>query len=86
MTEPKTIYVRAIDLERLGIQIAHWSGDDPKLKQECAENAELIAGVFGTGFKIAGEVGTMPGTDGFTMAAFKADEVPVGTKLFYRKK
>jgi hypothetical protein len=29
-----------------------------------------------------GEVGSMPGTSGFTMAAFKADEVPIGTKLF----
>jgi hypothetical protein len=29
-----------------------------------------------------GEVGTMPGTDGFTMACFKASEVPVGTKLY----
>ncbi|ARL90966.1 hypothetical protein BOC57_34845 [Burkholderia pseudomallei] len=29
-----------------------------------------------------GEAGTMPGTDGFTMAAFRADDVPVGTKLY----
>jgi len=29
-----------------------------------------------------GEAGRMPGTDGFTMAAFKADAVPVGTKLY----
>lgn len=29
-----------------------------------------------------GEVGTMPGTSGFTMACFRADEVPVGTKIY----
>lgn len=29
-----------------------------------------------------GEVGSMPGTAGFTMACFRADEVPVGTKLY----
>ena len=29
-----------------------------------------------------GEVGTMPGTTGFTMACFKAADVPFGTKLY----
>jgi len=29
-----------------------------------------------------GEVGTMPGTTGFTMACFKAEDVPIGTKLY----
>lgn len=29
-----------------------------------------------------GEAGTMPGTDGFTMACFKAADVPLGTKLY----
>lgn len=29
-----------------------------------------------------GEVGTMPGTSGFTMACFHADKVPLGTKLY----
>jgi hypothetical protein len=29
-----------------------------------------------------GEAGAMPGSDGFTLAAFKAEDVPVGTKLF----
>lgn len=32
-----------------------------------------------------GQAGTMPGTDGFTMAAFRADDVPVGTKLYTLK-
>lgn len=30
----------------------------------------------------AGEAGTMPGTDGFTMAVFRAADVPLGTKLY----
>lgn len=30
-----------------------------------------------------GEAGTMPGTDGFTMAVFRAADVPVGTKLYH---
>ena len=29
-----------------------------------------------------GEAGSMPGTDGFTMARFRASDVPVGTKLY----
>ena len=29
-----------------------------------------------------GEASRMPGTDGFTMACFKAADVPVGTKLY----
>lgn len=29
-----------------------------------------------------GEVGSMPGTSGFTMACFKAEDVPIGTKLY----
>ena len=29
-----------------------------------------------------GEAGAMPGTDGFTMACFRAEDVPVGTKLY----
>ena len=31
-----------------------------------------------------GEAGSMPGTDGFTMACFRASDVPVGTKLYTR--
>ncbi|QIG67441.1 hypothetical protein EVB39_112 [Rhizobium phage RHph_TM3_3_9] len=33
-------------------------------------------------FKKVGEAGTMPGTTGFTCAAFIAESVPVGTELF----
>lgn len=32
-----------------------------------------------------GEVGRMPGTDGFTMACFRAAEVPIGTTLYVRR-
>lgn len=31
-----------------------------------------------------GAAGAMPGTSGFTMACFKADEVPLGTRLYTR--
>lgn len=31
---------------------------------------------------MVGEAGKMPGTSGFTMACFKAEDVPVGTKLY----
>ena len=34
----------------------------------------------------AGIAGSMPGTSGFTMACFSADEVPMGTKLYTLKK
>ena len=32
--------------------------------------------------EMVGEAGSMPGTDGFTMACFRASDVPVGTKLY----
>ena len=32
--------------------------------------------------KPIGTVGGMPGTTGFTMACFHADEVPIGSKLY----
>lgn len=82
MTDPKTIYVRAIDLEMLGIQITHWTGDNPEIRAECKRNAETIRDAFINPRKAVGQVGTMPGTDGFTMACFEADQVPVGTTLF----
>lgn len=36
----------------------------------------------GEGGVPVGEAGSMPGTDGFTMAAFEAKDVPIGTKLY----
>jgi hypothetical protein len=38
------------------------------------------------GWVLVGEAGSMPGTDGFTMGAFHADQVPVGTKLYVAPK
>lgn len=32
--------------------------------------------------KPVGEAGSMPGTTGFTMACFYANEVPIGSKLY----
>lgn len=46
MEELKTIYVRAVDLERLGVHIAHWTGDDPEIRQQCHDNAKKIARMF----------------------------------------
>jgi len=34
------------------------------------------------GQEVVGVAGTMPGTDGFTMACFEAAKVPVGTPLY----
>ncbi|SAK88031.1 hypothetical protein AWB76_06269 [Caballeronia temeraria] len=42
----------------------------------------LTAGVSEGQAEPVGLAGTMPGTDGFTMAAFKASDVPVGTPLY----
>lgn len=43
----------------------------PFIRRAALSNAEPI-----------GEVDVMPGTEGFTMACFLANEVPIGTKLF----
>lgn len=43
-----------------------------------AENERLKAGQG----EAVGEAGSMPGTTGFTMAAFEAEKVPIGTKLY----
>lgn len=42
---------------------------------------ELEALIDSLGVQVC-EVGKMPGTDGFTMACFRADDVPVGSKLY----
>lgn len=70
---------------------------NPKLSFMSATERELItlakalaeALVLATTFQDSidsmipvGTAGAMPGTSGFTMAAFRADDVPVGTKLF----
>lgn len=47
-----------------------------------AESAEPVAQPADSGRVTVGMAGTMPGTDGFTMALFKASDVPVGTELY----
>lgn len=37
---------------------------------------------FGVQQEPVGVVGKMPGTDGFTMVVFNAEDVPIGTKLY----
>lgn len=52
---------------------------------QCAEDLAMIAASpppKGAGAEPVGEAGSMPGTDGFTMAAFRAADVPIGTKLY----
>lgn len=51
-----------------------------ELRRLHAENEALRAQI-GQGVPV-GVVGAMPGTDGFTMACFHADKVPVGSKLY----
>lgn len=46
--------------------------------RDCDEGAEAVEPEQ----KPVGEVCDMPGTRGFTMAAFKVEDVPVGTKLY----
>lgn len=36
----------------------------------------------GENSRVVGEAGYMPGTEGFTMACFKAVDVPAGSKLY----
>lgn len=45
-TEMKKIHIRAIDLERLGIEIVYVCTEDPKLLEECEINANLIKETF----------------------------------------
>lgn len=46
-----------------------------ELERAVSESAQELPEAVGT-------VGSMPGTDGFTMAAFEAAKVPAGTKLY----
>ena len=61
--------------------IMQWSDLELAAVKRYAEQYALQARAQVQGEPI-GEVGTMPGTSGFTMACFRADEVPVGTKLY----
>lgn len=49
----------------------------------CAAHlADLLAALDAARGQAVGEAGAMPGTGGFTMACFRAEDVPVGTKLY----
>lgn len=61
----------------------HRSTEYSRKWMRAALAAALSVPTPGTGgAEPVGEAGTMPGTDGFTMACFKAVDVPVGTKLY----
>ncbi len=53
----------------------------PAIGAECQESVGAGDAASGKA-KPVGVVGAMPGTSGFTMACFKADQAPVGTKLY----
>lgn len=88
MTEPTDKELEAlIDANLLvveGGQCAFESWVD--IRPELVKFARAVLTKWGTpapvGVEPVGEVGSMPGTDGFTMACFKASDVPIGTKLY----
>ena len=47
-TEPRDIFVRAVDLEALGISISYVMTDDPARLAECKRNAQTIADALST--------------------------------------
>jgi hypothetical protein len=47
-----------------------------------ALESERDALLAAAGKEAVGQAGAMPGTDGFTMACFKASDVPIGTPLY----
>jgi hypothetical protein len=56
------------------------------IEQQAARIAELEAQIAPVAPAVdaqpVGVAGAMPGTDGFTMAVFKADDIPIGTALY----
>lgn len=68
---------------------AHWAGRHDALQmaeRDTSLQAMEAVAKWGTpatvGAEPVGEVGSMPGTDGFTMACFRESDVPIGTKLY----
>jgi len=59
----------SIPVERATVTTEEWQVIDAELAKQ--REAEPV-----------GETSSMPGTSGFTMACFNADEIPVGTKLY----
>lgn len=65
---------------------------ESSFKAFAADIHALLASTASEGAHIAapasaepvGIAGSMPGTEGFTMAAFKAEDVPIGTELYTR--
>ncbi|MCA8237697.1 hypothetical protein [Burkholderia cenocepacia] len=76
------------DIERASVTV-HFDENKPghnalnqmssRIESELASLLEKLRG------EPVGKAGNMPGTDGFTMAAFRADDVPVGTNLYTLK-
>ena len=63
----------------------HTLGLEAEVRRLTAENASLRQQLAAMREQVPapiGEAGTMPGTSGFTLATFRAEDVPVGTKLY----
>jgi hypothetical protein len=59
-----------------------WGNLNPEAVVAWNRRAPTPQAVVSEGMVEVGEAGSMPGTDGFTMAAFRAADVPIGTKLY----
>lgn len=78
--------------ERLAPSFGYETRSGTREFDPASPNGKLMVAVCGelqssrtpapVGVEPVGEAGSMPGTDGFTMACFKASDVPIGTKLY----
>jgi hypothetical protein len=61
----------------------YWKAEHNASNKRIAELEAQIATVApAVAAQPVGVAGAMPGTDGFTMAVFKADDIPIGTALY----
>jgi hypothetical protein len=76
-------------IKRLRMNTASWDHQREAadlIEQQAARltalESERDALLAAAGKEAVGQAGAMPGTDGFTMACFKASDVPIGTRLY----
>lgn len=79
-TTPEGLPVR--DLTDDEKQFLHYNPNTSGLVEFVQAYAHEALAAQAASVEPVGEVGSMPGTSGFTMACFKAEDVPVGTKLY----
>ena len=80
----KVIEGAAAEIECMHADLMRRGGfpSDGKANPYAQALRELLAAHNAGAQEPVGVAGTMPGTDGFTMAAFRAEDVPVGTSLY----